>query len=263
MIDALMGGVTDPLILVGLILAALLAGFVDSIVGGGGLILIPAILIGLPAAPVTTALATNKFAALFGTTTAAITYQRKYRTPARQLLPYALLAGALSVFGALTASSLDPAILRPIIIVAIIAVAIFLLARPQFGKEPERSVATFPRLIATFVMIGAIGFYDGFFGPGTGMFLIITLSALLGASFLESASTAKVINCATNVGALAVFMTVSHVIWGLAVILALANVCGAFIGSRLVLTKGTALIRIGMFAIISVLVVKLLIDQFS
>ncbi|MCI6575075.1 MAG: TSUP family transporter [Actinomycetaceae bacterium] len=261
--DILFTGIHDPLVVILLFAAALCAGFVDAVVGGGGLILIPALMLGLPTAPATTALATNKLAAVCGTLSAAVTYQRKLPSPPLKLAILCPLAGILSALGAWTAMRVNPDILRPIILIAITAVGIFLIFRPEFGQERAHERHGTLVILATVAMIAAIGFYDGFFGPGTGMFLIIGFTLISRSSFLESASLAKALNAATNCGALIVFASGAQIQWALGLVLAAGNVCGALVGSRLVLTKGTSLIRVAMLAIIAVLVVKLGMQQFS
>ncbi|MCI5825332.1 MAG: TSUP family transporter [Arcanobacterium sp.] len=261
--DILFSGIHDPLILALLLAAAIFAGFIDAVVGGGGLILIPALMLALSGAPVATALATNKLAAVFGTTAAAVTYQRKIPSPPKKLLPLCILAGILSSLGAWAAMHIDSNILRPIILIAIATVGIFLIFKPEFGREQTHDRTGALITLATLLAVATIGFYDGFFGPGTGMFLIIAFTLISRSSFLESASLAKAVNAATGLGALLIFAAGAHVQWVLGLMLAACNIFGAVLGSKLVLTKGTGLIRVAMLTIIAVLLVKLGMQQFS
>ena len=237
-----------------LVAAAALAGWVDAVIGGGGLVLIPVLMAGtsmLPAA----ILATNKLAAVSGTASAAVTLVRRVGVP-RQTWGYALIAGALSAVGALLASLIDASLLRPLILVLLIAVGVFVALKPEFGTAQsvdDAPVITPRRVLAAAGLVAAIGFYDGTFGPGTGMFLIMGFTALFAQNFLRSAAMAKVINTATNLGALAVFIAGGFVDWPLAIALAVANVIGAQIGARTVLGGGAKLVRYALLTLVVVL----------
>lgn len=250
-------GLDDPAILVLLFIASTCAGFVDAMVGGGGLILIPALLLGLPSLPPAMALGTNKFAAVSGTLTAAITYHRKIPVSIRQIFTFALPALLLSMAGALIAIRLDSQVLRPIILIAVVIIGIILIFKPDLGQsETDEDTSRFSQALLFFT-ICIIGLYDGFFGPGTGMFLILAISILGKRSFLNATSLTKIINSATNVGALVIFIASGSILIYLGVLLAIGNIIGAQLGSRLVLKRGTGLIRAAMFLLIAVLVVKL------
>ncbi|MDD7542261.1 MAG: TSUP family transporter [Mobiluncus porci] len=255
--ENLMLGIGDPLTITLLLSAAIFAGFVDSIIGGGGLILIPALLLGLPSLPPSVALGTNKTAAVCGTLLAAITYQRKIPTPLTQLLSLGIPAILFSALGALATLKIDANILRPIILFAIIIIGLFLIFKPEFGKDDFDYPISKRQLLLFLIIISAIGFYDGFFGPGTGMFLVLALSGIGSQSFLKATSFAKVINTATNIGALFIFAIHGSILWKLAIPLAIANMAGSFLGSHLVLARGTRLIRAAMLVLIFVLVIKL------
>lgn len=254
----------DPMTLTLLLGASLLAGFIDAVIGGGGLILIPAMLVAVPGLAPATALGTNKVAALSGTIAAAVSYLRSIPLPKRPLVVATVTAFGLAALGALTATLVNPDIMRPVIIVAVLAVGTYVALRPNFGKE-GRSMprATQKWYIVALIAVAVIGYYDGVFGPGTGMFLIIAFTSILGTSFLHSAAAAKVVNVATNAGALLVFGLGGHIWWSLGLVLAVANIAGSLLGSRLVLSKGTALVRVALLAIVVALSVKLLIDQFA
>ncbi|MGV0435686.1 TSUP family transporter [Corynebacterium mastitidis] len=210
---------------------AALAGWVDALVGGGGLILIPLLLAGAPQIPYATVLASNKLASVSGTASAAVTLSLRVRPPLRVLLPAVPLALVCAAAGALLATSLDSAVMRPV-------------------------------TIALLAAVGVIAAYDGFFGPGTGMFLIMAFTALLGRTFLESAAMSKVVNTATNLGALCVFLAGGHVWWAFGLALAAANVCGAQLGARTVLGGGTRLVRYALLALVVVMSAYLGYQQF-
>lgn len=223
-----------------LLTGAAVAGWVDAVIGGGGLVLIPLILAVAPQLAPATALATNKVAAVFGTASAAVTMVRKVRPPVRVLAGWVPVALVCSGAGALAASLLDAAVMRPVIIVLMLAVGTFVALRPGFGLGEGAALPGGWRRWLTLVLVAAIAFYDGIFGPGTGMFLIMAFTALLSQNFLMSAAMAKVVNTATNLGALVVFALGGHVWWLLGLVLAVANIAGAQLGARTVLGGGGA-----------------------
>lgn len=236
-----------------LIAGAALAGWIDAVIGGGGLVLIPLILAVMPQLAPVTALAVNKVAAVTGTASAAVTLVRRVRPPTRLLLLYIPVALVCSGAGALAASSLDKQVMRPLIIVLMLVVGLVVVFKPSFGTGES---STLPRGWRLWVALGAVGLiagYDGIFGPGTGMFLIMAFTALLSQNFLTSAAMAKVVNTSTNAGALIIFISGGHVWWQLALVLAVANVLGAQLGARTVLGGGTKLIRYALLALVIVM----------
>lgn len=236
-----------------LIAAAALAGWVDAVIGGGGLILIPVLMAGTPMPPAAI-LATNKIAAVSGTASAAVTLVRRVGVP-RVTWVYAVTAGVLSAAGALVASRVDAALLRPLILCLLIAVGVFVAVKPEFGTgdTDNRPRLTRGRTAAAALLAAAVGFYDGTFGPGTGMFLIMGFTALFAQNFLRSAAMSKVVNSATNIGALVVFISAGFVDWPLALALAVANVAGAQVGARTVLGGGAKLVRYALLTLVVVL----------
>ncbi|GGG81462.1 TSUP family transporter [Corynebacterium pelargi] len=241
-----------------LIAGAAVAGWIDAIIGGGGLILIPLLLAVCPGLAPASALATNKVAGFFGTSSAAIKLSRHVPPPrgfALRFVPVALVAAGA---GALVASSLSREVMRPIIIVLLLVVGVIVASKPQFGTKAG---AMRPRL--AFVLAAAIALYDGAFGPGTGMFLLLAFSSFLGANLLQAAPMAKVVNAATNLGALCVFIIGGHVWWSLGLVLALANICGAQLGARTVLRGGDRLLRIALLVTVVVMSVVLAIQQWG
>lgn len=245
-----------------MIIGSLAAGWVDAVVGGGGLILVPLIMIMNPAFSNAQALGVNKVAGVFGTSSAAVVLARKVPS-ARGALRFAPLALAGSIGGALLASMLDKAVMRPIIIFALVAVGIFVALKPEFGQVAIPRRKTLAVWAAIAALIAVIGFYDGAFGPGTGMFLILCFTTLLGMNFRDSAAWAKVLNVFTNLGALVTFAAQGEVLWLLGLVLAAANVIGAQIGARMVLTKGSGFVRAVILAVVVVMALKLGMDQFG
>jgi uncharacterized membrane protein YfcA len=246
-----------------LLTAAGAAGWVDAVVGGGGLILIPAVLLAFPGISPATALGTNKLAAISGTTTAAVTYLRRTRID----LVIAGTAGGLALvfagLGALSAAHVPTAWFRPVIMAMLLAVALFVAFKPAFGAVQGGTAPTMRRRIAAAVLAGCvIGFYDGCFGPGTGTFLILTFTSLLFLEFVQSSATAKVVNAGTNLGALLIFATGGHVLWGIGLGMAVCNTVGARLGAMTALRRGTGFVRAALVALVTVMVVKLGYDQF-
>jgi uncharacterized membrane protein YfcA len=246
-----------------LLTAAFFAGFVDSIAGGGGLIQLPALLIGLPKSETVTVLGTNKFAAVFGTTAAASLYRRQIKPEPKVLIAMALPAFIGSAMGATLASRIPTSSMRPIVLTLLVVVAIYTWLKPDLGMV-ERFKHTDMRRIQIAAGAGAIiGFYDGIFGPGTGSFLMVVLVASLGYAFITASAIAKVVNVSTNLGAILIFGIHGAVLWQIGLALGVANVTGAVIGSRLAIRGGSTLVR-KVFLIVTVsLIIKVGIDTFQ
>ncbi|MDU0479736.1 TSUP family transporter [Staphylococcus chromogenes] len=236
-----------------LIVGAAVAGWVDAVIGGGGLILIPLIMAIMPELAPAVALATNKLAAVSGTGSAAVTLTRKVKIDRRWILLCVPLAAVCSGLGALAASLIAKDVMRPIVIVLMLFAGIFVALKPNFGEGESLEAPPRIRLILTFLAVGAIAFYDGIFGPGTGMFLIMVFTGVLSQNFLTSAALTKVVNTATNLGALAVFWLHGQIWWQLGLILAVANIVGAQLGARTVLGGGTKLIRFALLTMVIVM----------
>jgi len=243
--------------------ASFFAGFIDSIAGGGGLIQLPALLIGLPKSETVTVLGTNKFASVFGTTTAATLYRRQIKPDPKALIAMALPAFIGSMAGALLASKLPTDAMRPIVLLLLIAVAIYTWRKPELGKvEFLRHASKKHHQIAIAAGL-IIGFYDGIFGPGTGSFLMLILVASLGYAFLTASAIAKVVNVSTNIGAIIVFGLHGVILWKLGALMAVANVSGAIVGSRLAIKGGSTLVRKVFLLVTMALIIKVGIDTFA
>lgn len=249
-----------------LLVGALLAGGVDAVIGGGGLVLIPLILACAPGLPAQVALGTNKFTAVWGTASAGLRMIRTIRIDWRTVRVAAPLAGLCSAGGALLAAAVSSDVLRPVVVVLMLAVGVFVAVRPQFGADRSDGKATVSRpttlrRVATLILVSLVGCYDGFFGPGTGMFLVIIFTGLLSGTLLQSLATTKLVNTATNIGGLIVFALGGHVLWLFGVVLAVFNVIGAQIGARIVLSRGTGFVRVALLVLIVVMSVKLITDM--
>lgn len=248
--------------LIFVVLAAFGAGWIDAVVGGGGLLQLPALLLIPGIAPVQ-ALATNKLASVFGTATSSVTYYRRAKPDIRTALPMAGIALVGSFGGAAVATVLPPAAFKPIIVVALLAVAIFTVFKPEMGAATKLRFAGHKHHIMAGAAGLVIGFYDGMIGPGTGTFLVITLVALMGYDFLQASAKAKIVNLTTNIGALLLFIPHGSVLWLLGGILAVANVAGSYLGSRMAVARGAKFIRVVFLVVVVALIGKLGVDVWN
>ena len=241
-------------------LAALFAGFVDSIVGGGGLIQLPALFAAFPSTAPATLFGTNKLASIVGTTSAAVQYARRVAVPWKLALPGALAAMVGAWFGARAVSYLDPAVIRPLVLGLLIAVAIYTFAKKDFGTQAGLTRYETRHVAWVVVIALTIGFYDGFFGPGTGSFFIFLLARFLQMDFLNASVTAKILNVATNLAAIAYFSLNVTVLWSVGLLMALCNLSGAVIGSRMAIRHGAQFVRKMFLGVVSVLILKMSYD---
>jgi uncharacterized membrane protein YfcA len=243
-------------------LASLLAGFVDSIVGGGGLVLVPALFATFPNAPPATLFGTNKGASVWGTGIAAVQYSRRVTVPWRALAPAALATLVASLAGAWLVTLVSPEFLRKLLPAILVLVLAYTLARKQLGREhTPRFHGTQEALVVS--GIGAlIGFYDGFFGPGTGSFLVFLLVRVLGYDFLHASASAKLLNTASNLAALALFALKGHVWWHFAIAMAFANIAGSMAGTHLALKHGTGFVRTMFLLVVTALILKTSFDAY-
>lgn len=264
------GSDLSPVGLLILVLGAVLAGGVDAVIGGGGLVLIPLILACAPGLPAQVALGTNKFTAVFGTASAGLRMVRTVRIDWRAVRLCAPLAGLCSAGGALMASAVSSDVLRPVVVVLMLAAGAFVALRPSFGRDTGATGASGVdttarpsrrRLALGLGLIALIGAYDGFFGPGTGMFLVIVFTALMSRTLIQSLAMTKLVNTATNIGGLVVFAAGGHVLWLLGIVLAVFNVLGAQVGAKIVLDRGTGFVRIALLVLIVVMSAKLIVDM--
>jgi Predicted permeases len=244
----------DPLVLLALMAVGMLAGFVDAIAGGGGMITVPALLsAGLP--PVA-ALATNKMQSIVGTGMAVLTYWRRGFVDLPRLIPAIALTFAGSLLGALTVSTLDTSLLTIAVPVALIAIALYFLFAPKLSDADSAARLPFAPLVP--VMGFAIGFYDGIFGPGTGSFFTIGFVLLFGLGLTRATGSTKALNFISNLAALVVFIPQGAVVWPVAIVMALGQVLGAYIGARTGIRYGARVIRPLVVVVSIALAIKLL-----
>jgi uncharacterized protein len=243
-------------------LASGLAGFVDSIVGGGGLVLVPALFAVFPNAHPATLFGTNKGASVWGTAMATWQYSRRVTLHWRALAPAALAGFLASLAGAWLVTEISPTFLRKVLPAILLLVLIYTVLKKEMGRyHAPRFSGTREALVAC--AIGAlIGFYDGFFGPGTGSFFVFLMVRLLGYDFLHASASAKLLNTATNISAIMLFAIKGHVWWHLVVVMAVANVLGSLAGTHLALKHGTGFVRGVFIAVMSALILKTGYDAF-
>jgi uncharacterized membrane protein YfcA len=249
--------------IVALLFAALMAGAADAVVGGGGLIQIPALFVAYPGESAATLFGTNKCASVVGTANATWRYARQVIMPWRTFLPAALAAFVFSYLGAAAVAWLPKDVIRPLILFLLIVAAAYTLKRKDFGLSHRPAHTGYRELAYAVLLGGVIGFYDGFFGPGTGSFLIFLFVRFFGFDFLHASAGAKVVNVATNLAALGYFLPHGHVLLVLAVAMALANVSGSMLGTRLALKHGSGFIRQLFLIMVAVLIMKFSWDTFS
>lgn len=242
-----------------IIVAGFAAGWIDAVVGGGGLIQLPVMLM-IPGISPVQALATNKMGSIFGTATSSITYYRRVKPDMRTALPMAGVALLGSVGGAVVAASLPGSVFKPIIVVALVAVLVFTALKPNIGELTALRHTGRTHYVVASCIGGVIGFYDGLIGPGTGSFLVIAMVSLMGYAFLEASAKAKIVNLATNAGALMFFLPHGSLLWGVGLILGAANMAGGYLGARTAVKQGSKFIRIVFLVVVGVLIIKLGID---
>lgn len=242
---------------------AFLAGFIDAIAGGGGLIQIPALLVFLPESPVASILGTNKLASIAGTIAALPQYARRIEFEWRALLPAMATAFAFSFLGARLVSLLDAAVLRPLILALLVAVAIFTFIRKDFGSPHAPKLNAIQQRWFGAGIGAALGFYDGFFGPGTGSFLIFAFVGVFGFDFLTAAASSKVVNAATNFAALLYFASTNHILYHIALPMAACNVLGSIAGAQLAILKGSKFVRTLFLIVVTVFIIRLGYDIFG
>jgi uncharacterized membrane protein YfcA len=230
---------------------ALLAGFVDAVVGGGGLVLLPALLVLLPGVPVATLLGTNKSVSIWGTTVAAVHYARHVEIPWRTVVPMGSASLVFSLLGARAVSSLDPDLVRPIVLALLVVVLAYTLHKRDFGSLHAPRLSPRGAVVVGGFAGASIGFYEGFLGPGAGSFLVLAFVGLFGFSFLHASAAAKAVNAIASFGALLWFLSQGLVLLELTLPLAACNVAGSQLGSRLAIRRGSGFVRV-VFLVVAV-----------
>ena len=242
--------------------AALFAGLIDAVVGGGGLIQIPALFSTLPGVAPATLLGTSKLAGVWGTGVAAISYARRVRITWTTAAPAAVAAFGFAFLGAFTVTRIPPDFLRQLLPFILAAVAVYTFMRKDFGTLHKPTHVGMREKALAIATGSAIGFYDGFFGPGTGSFLVFMFVRFFGFDFLGASAVAKVVNVACNIAALLWFGYSGHLLWQIGLVMAVCNIVGSLIGTRLAIRHGSAFVRKVFLFVVCALIVKTSYDAF-
>ena len=243
-------------LLVFLFLAAFVAGFIDSIAGGGGMITIPAMLLaGIP--PLET-LGTNKLQSLFGSGSASLAYARHGHVRLKEQLPMAALALIGAVAGALAATVVPGDVLRAVLPVLLIGIALYFALKPSIA-DVDRAQRISP-FVFGLTVVPVIGFYDGIFGPGTGSFFMLSFLTLAGFGVLKATAHTKFLNFGSNIGGFAVFVSFGVVLWKVGLVMGVGQFLGAQLGSGFAMKRGARLIKPLLVATSIALAIRLLAD---
>ena len=239
---------------------AFLAGFIDAVAGGGGLIQVPALFVLMPGVAPATLLGTNKFASIWGTAAATIQYTRQVPMIWRSVLPTCAAAVIAGFAGARTVAHVPSDFMRPLVLVLLVGVLIYTLWKKDFGHLHAPRLSHRQQIGMGLATGAALGFYDGFFGPGTGSFLIFAFVGLFGFSFLAASASAKAVNVITNVSAIAYFASSGHILYSTALPMAVFNVAGALTGSHLAIRRGSGFVRAIFLVVVGALMLRFVWD---
>jgi uncharacterized protein len=234
----------ETYIIILLCIASFFAGFVDAIVGGGGLIQTPVALILLPNVAVSSVIGTLKIPAFSGTSFAARQYLKKVDMNWKLLSIMAVISFCAAFLGSQLLTFVSNGFMKPLLLIVLILIAVYTFTKKDFGQHQEKNFSTKKRLILAVIISITIGFYDGFIGPGTGSFLVLAFVSVLGFDFLHASANAKMVNLATNFGSISLFILKGKIIWTIAIPMAICNALGGFLGAKLAIKKGNSFIRV-------------------
>lgn len=242
-------------------IAAFAAGFIDAVVGGGGLVQTPAMLITFPNAPVASLLGTVKIPSFCGTAVSAYHYNKRIDINWKLIVWIALAAFGAAMFGSYMVSVLNNAVLKPIILTVLVVVALFTYTRKSLGQQ--HAEIPFAEALWKGVIAGLlIGFYDGFIGPGTGSFLVLVFITIIGHDFMHASAHAKMVNLATNLASIIYFTSTGNIMFELAIPMAICNMAGGWAGTKMALLKGNKFIRIFFLLVVSATIMRFAWDIF-
>lgn len=237
-------------------LAAFTAGLVDAVVGGGGLIQLPVLFSLFPREAPATLIGTSKLAGIFGTSAAAVNYARRVRVAWSAAAPAAVAAFILSFVGAYTVTKVPADFMRTLLPVVLVAVAVYTFKKKDFGAAHAPVHSGNAERFLAIGMGACIGFYDGFFGPGTGSFLLFLFVRFFGFDFLCASAAAKVVNVACNLSALMWFGVSGHLLWQLGLLMAACQVAGSLVGTKLAIKHGSGFVRKLFLIVVTLLIFK-------
>lgn len=225
-----------------LCLIAFLAGFVDAVVGGGGLIQVPAGLILMPTQAVSTVIGTLKVPSFIGTCFATYQYLQRVKIPILSILVFTSIAFLAAFSGSLLLTRMSSQFMKPVIFFVLLVMAIYTFTKKDLGQSEQKNQVTFPMLKGILICL-IIGFYDGFIGPGAGSLFVLAFIAILGYDFMHASAHAKIVNLSTNLGSIILFIGKGVILWPVAIPMSICNATGGFLGSRMALKKGNQFIR--------------------
>jgi uncharacterized protein len=234
----------ETYIIIILCIAAFFAGFVDAVVGGGGLIQTPVALILLPNVPIASIIGTLKIPGITGTSVAAYQYLKNVVMNWKLLLIMAFFSFCFAFLGSQLLTVVSNNFMKPLLFVILILLAIYTFIKKDFGKQQHQSLPEKKMLFFGIIISSFIGFYDGFIGPGTGSFLVVAFITLLGFDFLHASANAKMVNIASNLGSILLFILKGKIIWLVALPMALCNAIGGWLGAKTAIKKGNDFIRV-------------------
>jgi uncharacterized membrane protein YfcA len=249
-------------VIIVLCVIAFAAGFIDAVVGGGGLIQTPAALVLLPQFPVATVIGSLKIPSFTGTSLAALQYMRKVRMDWMMLSVMTVIAFVAAYSGSKLLSIVHNDFMKPLLLVILVFVAVYTYNKKNFGIHTEKEHSKKEKLIYSVLISLVIGFYDGFIGPGAGSFLVLAFITLMGFDFLKASANAKMVNLATNLGSILFFVSSGRVLYTIAIPMAVSNAVGGAIGARVAISKGNRFIRIFFLLVVTGTLVRFAYDVF-
>jgi len=248
--------------LVFLCIVAFSAGFVDAIIGGGGLIQTPIALVMLPQYPVATVIGTLKIPAIGGTSFASFQYAKNVRLDFKMLLFMMAIACCAAFAGSWLLTQVSNSFMKPFLLFILIAVAIYTYLNKSFGLHKEKAHTSRQQWLYSILISLVLGFYDGFIGPGAGSFLVLCFIGLLGFDFLRASAHAKFVNFSTNLGSIVFFVLSGKIIYSIALPMAVFNAAGGWTGAKLAILKGNKFIRIFFLVIVTITILRFAYDVF-
>lgn len=252
----------ETYIIILLCIAAFAAGFIDAIVGGGGLIQTPAGLILLPNLPVSAVIGSLKIPAFSGTSFAAYQYMKKVTMNWKLLLIMMALAIPSAFIGSTLLTYMSNDFMKPLLLFILSLLAVYTYAKKNFGQQIAKDISQKKQILNAVMISVVVGFYDGFIGPGTGSFLVVAFIALMGFDFLHASANAKMVNLSTNFGSICLFALKGKIIWAIAIPMAASNACGGWMGAKLAINKGNGFIRIFFLVVVVGTLIRFAYDIF-
>lgn len=252
----------DSTIIFILCIASFAAGFVDAVVGGGGLIQTPVAFIMLPGSSVASIIGTLKIPAFSGTSFAAYQYLKKVQMNWKLLAVMSILAFAAAFLGSQLLTLVSNDFMKPFLVVILALLAVYTFAKKNFGQHQEKEMSEARQILYAIGISLCVGFYDGFIGPGTGSFLVVAFVTVLGFDFLHASANAKMVNLATNLGAICLFAIKGKIIWSVALPMAVCNAFGGWLGAKTAIRKGNGFIRIFFLIVVIVTLIRFAYDVF-